>query len=259
MTATPPSAVAPAREILPPPTDGRVVVRERRVRLGDVDIDASLRLDATARYLQDVATDDAADAALGDAFGWVVRRTMIVVEQPAKLGERLELATFCSGTGRTWAERRTSIAGARGARIDTVALWIRVDPQSGRPQQLDDAFMAVYGPAAGGRRVSTRLSLQKHAPDATTSPWVLRRADVDPFGHVNNAAQFAALEELLDGRAGTAEIEYVRPLIGPGEEARTVDLVIDHQPERTDAWLRHDGTTHTALRWTPGSTGTLSP
>ena len=121
----------PASVFVERPTIGRVVTRTRPVRLGDVDARARLRLDAVARYLQDIATDDATDAELDDAFGWVVRRTMIEVRRAAGLDEQLELSTFCAGTGRSWAERRTSIAGARGASIEAVSLWIRVDPATG--------------------------------------------------------------------------------------------------------------------------------
>ena len=107
----------PASELVDLPQVGRVVTRTRPVRLGDVDARARLRFDAVARYLQDTATDDATDAELDDAFGWVVRRTMIQVRRAAGLDEQLELSTFCAGTGRSWAERRTSIAGERGAAI----------------------------------------------------------------------------------------------------------------------------------------------
>ena len=108
------SVQPPAVELVERPDHGRIVTRTRPVRLGDVDARARLRLDATARYLQDVATDDATDADLDDAFGWVVRRTLIDVRRAASLDESLELSTFCSGTGRSWAERRTSIVGESG-------------------------------------------------------------------------------------------------------------------------------------------------
>ncbi|MEM9515679.1 MAG: acyl-ACP thioesterase domain-containing protein [Actinomycetota bacterium] len=235
----------PASTFTPRPSDARVVDRERRIRLGDVDVDAALRLDATARYLQDVATDDAADAALGDTYGWVVRRTMIAVHTPARLGERVDLATFCSGTGRSWAERRTTINGNRGAHIDAVALWIRVDPATGRPTGLGDDFMATYGPAAGGRRVSTRLQLDDPPLEAERRSWPLRRTDLDPLGHVNNAAQWSALEELLDDRVGVAEVEHAAPV-----EAHTeVELLVVREAEQVRGWLVADGTVRTAMRW----------
>jgi len=73
-------------------------------------------------------------------------------EVAAILDEALTLTTFCSGTGRCWAERRTSLVGSRGASIEAVSLWIRIDPATGGPLSLGDDFSEVYGAAAGGRR-----------------------------------------------------------------------------------------------------------
>jgi acyl-ACP thioesterase len=48
--------VPPATELVERPTGGRVFTLNSRVRLGDVDRRGRLRLDATARFMQDVAT-----------------------------------------------------------------------------------------------------------------------------------------------------------------------------------------------------------
>ena len=89
---------------------------------------------------------------------------------PAGLDETLELSTFCGGTGRSWAERRTSIAGDRGASIEAVSLWIRVDPTTGRPVGLGDDFVSAYGEAARGLLDAFSRGLRKHQtepkPDA---------------------------------------------------------------------------------------------
>ena len=158
------AAIAPASELLPVPGTGRRFTARRRVRLGDVDRHGRMRLDAIARHLQDVASDDAADSGLDG--GWVVRRTLIVAARPAVLGEDLHLTTFCTGTGRSWAERRTSIVGDAGRAVEAVSLWVHVDPATGRPLALGEAFHARYGEAAGERRVSTRLALPGPPPDA---------------------------------------------------------------------------------------------
>jgi acyl-ACP thioesterase len=243
----------PASVFVEPPAIGRVVSRTRPVRLGDVDARARLRLDAIARYLQDIATDDATDARLDDAFGWVVRRTMIDVRRAAGLDEHLELSTFCAGTGRSWAERRTSITGDRGAVIEAVSLWIRVDPRSGRPTGLGDDFESAYGEAAGGRRVSSRLQLPGPPADARRRPWELRRVDIDPLGHVNNAAQWAIVEETLTpdaSRRGVAEVEHRAPVDPP--EGTPLDLVTADDPAGGgSSWLAVGGVVLTAARWTP--------
>jgi acyl-ACP thioesterase len=228
---------------------GRVITRTRPVRLGDVDARARLRLDATARYLQDIATDDATDARLEDAFGWVVRRTLIDVRRPARLDETLELSTFCSGTGRSWAERRTSIVGEHGAMIEAVSLWIRVDPASGRPTGLGDEFLNVYGVAAGGRAVSSRLRLPTPPAEAARAPWPIRRVDIDPLHHVNNAAQWAIIEESLphdESRRGVAEVEH-RVAV---DAETTLELLTADDHAARCSWLVSAGTVLTAARWT---------
>ena len=242
-------AQLPASELVERPSVGRSFTDRRSVRLGDVDARARLRLDAIARYLQDIATDDATDARLDDAFGWVVRRTMIDVRRAAGLGEQLELVTFCAGTGRSWAERRTSISGERGASIEATALWIRIDPASGRPTGLGDDFESMYGTAANGRRVSSRLQLPGPPADATRRPWTVRRVDIDPLGHVNNAAQWAIVEETLPldrSRRGVAELEHLAPVDGSAELRTSPGAA-----GLLASWLTVGDTTLTAARWTP--------
>src|SRR5215212_5196623 len=139
------------------PASGRVFRASRRVHLGDVDARGSVRLEALARFLQDVATDDADDAELSEARGvWVLRSSDLAIGSVPVYHETVELATFCSGTGPRWAERRTRLVG---------------DREQGRPLVLDDDFHARYGESAGGRRVRGRLV--HHAPpdDARWRPW----------------------------------------------------------------------------------------
>lgn len=205
---------APATMLLPPPEAGRTFTAERTVRLGDVDRNGEARLDAAARYLQDVATDDAIDARLTTAMGWVVRRSLMRVTRPAILNERIALTTYCTGSGPSWAERRTVLRGDSGAEIDGVSLWVQIDVATGRPTRLDDEFVAAYGEAAAGRKVSGKFQLD-HAPSegAAEVPFSFRATDLDVFGHLNNAAQWAIAEEILQGtglgRVGVGEIEFV--------------------------------------------------
>ena len=105
----------------------------RRVRLADVSPAGRLRLDAAARFLQDLSADDTADAALPDAEAWVVRKTVIEVAAFPRYLEPLELATWCSGTGSHWAERRISIRGERGGAIEAATTWVHIDLASGPP------------------------------------------------------------------------------------------------------------------------------
>ena len=135
------------------PGSGRVFRSSRRVHLGDVDAAGTVRLEALARFLQDVATDDADDAQLSEARGvWVLRSSDLEIVSTPVYHEAVELATFCSGTGPRWAERRTRLQGDRGAFVDAAGLWVFIDRANGRPLALDDDFHDRYAESAGGRR-----------------------------------------------------------------------------------------------------------
>jgi len=193
------------------------------VRLSDVSPKGRVRLDAVARYLQDIAGDDGHDAIGGEADPWVVRRTLISVERFPVLREVLTLTTWASGAGARWAERRTSIEGDRGALIDTASLWVHVDLDSGRPKKLSDAFWDQYGESVGGRTIHARL-LHRDEPPAGVKPvpWAPRFADFDVLGHVNNAVYWAVVEEHLDLEAPVAaELEY-RGGIDRGQDVAVV-------------------------------------
>lgn len=246
-----------ATELLGIPQVGRTYSATRVVRLGDVDTSGQLRFDAAARYLQDVATADAGDAKLDDRFGWVVRRTMIDVVSPPQLDEPLTITTYCTGLGRSWAERTTQLDGDGGGFIRSVSLWVQVDTETGRPSALTPQFLDIYGSACDGRKVSPRLSLPGPSDPCTSRPWPIRRVDLDPFDHVNNAANWAFVEETADfvraGRPRTtlAEMEFVLPV---GSDAN-VDLVRAEAASPTfDMWLTDGGAVLSAARLTARST-----
>jgi acyl-ACP thioesterase len=201
-----------------PGADGRRFAGTRPIRLGDVDPAGRLRLDAVARHLQDVATDDTVDAGIGDdTLTWVVRRAAVAARRWPRYLERVGYTTFCSGTGPRWAERRTSGRGTEGADLEAVALWACIDVRSGRARSLPEGFDQVWGSTTGGRTVSARL-LHPAAPETLPGrPWQVRATDLDVLGHVNNAVHWAAIEDelarLLPGLVPTeAECEYRVPV-----------------------------------------------
>ena len=220
--------------MIPRPASGRTFSGSARVRLGDVSPKGRIRLDAVARYLQDVANDDAVDAIGEDAAGWVVRRTEMHIEQFPVFREDLRLTTWASGTGGRWAERRTSVEGDRGGTIEVAALWVHVDAATGRPKRLAQSFFDAYGEAAGGRTVHARLAHGGPPDGRAAAPWPLRFADFDVLGHVNNAVYWAIVEECLDVTApATVTVEY-RGGVDRGQRA---EVVVDGH----ELWLLADG------------------
>ena len=203
---------------LAPRGEGRLFAGVRPIRLADADPSGRLRLDALARHLQDVATDDVNDAGAGnDKLTWVVRRSAFVAEAWPLYGERVTYSTFCSGIGPRWADRRTSGRSSQGSHVEAAVLWVCLDLRSGRPASLPEGFHPLWGATAGGRVVSARLHHPPPPDGMTGRPWQVRVTDLDVLGHVNNAVYWAAVEDeiarQLPGRVPiAAECEYRLPL-----------------------------------------------
>lgn len=234
--------IAPLSELVPPPGRGRVFERAVVPGLADAGGSGRVRLDAIARWLQDVAYADVADAGLAGRGAWLVRRARMRVDAFPGFGEAVSVRTFCSGAGRLAAERRTSLSGS-GGDVEAVATWIHVDTETLRPLRLGEEFTRVYGESAGSRRADFRLRHPGPPSDATRTPWRFRAADVDVAGHVNNAAYWEAVEELLmdgpDPRLADLEIEYHEP-------AQPGDALVLRAPG--GAWIQApDGTLHASI------------
>ena len=83
---------------IPRPAQGRTFSARRRVRLSDMDASGRLRLDAVARFLQDIAIDDVQETGWGmPEHLWFVRRIRIDVVRPFLDDREVELTTWCSG------------------------------------------------------------------------------------------------------------------------------------------------------------------
>jgi acyl-ACP thioesterase len=207
------------------PEHGRVFTEPARPGLADCAPSGRVRLDALARFTQDIAYADALDVGLSETARWVVRRTRMRVDRFPRFGQPLALATFCSGLGRMWAERRTSIVadddGGEGGRVEVVSLWVHLDPDSLRPMPLRDDELAAWGDSAGARKVTARLHHPGPHGALDSFPWRFRGSECDVAGHVNNAAYFLPLEEELledgDPPSLDVEIEYRSPA-QPGEK-----------------------------------------
>lgn len=219
----------------PFPSNGRTFEARRRVRLGDVTPKGRLRLDAIARYLQDIATDDALDGDYDDPHGWVVRRTEMWVHRFPKYLDHLRLTTWCGGVGSHWAERRTrlsfmddtampddttSLGNPTTIAVEAAAMWVRVDLRTLKPLALTERFRSLIGESANGRKVSARLTVGRGLPEPETANFEqpLRFSDFDAVGHLNNAVYWEPVEEYLG-----AHRERRAPLYAVVEHHRSVE------------------------------------
>lgn len=215
---------------VPAPAQGRTFSAGRAVRLADMDAHGRLRLDAVARFLQDIAIEDVQETGWGTPDHlWFVRRIRIDVIRPFLDDRAVELTTWCSGVAALAAGRRWSVGGDSGGRLEVDSVWIHLD-RDAQPARIED--FGVYASAADGRRASTKLELPEPPVDAARRSWPLRATDVDLHGHMNNAVHWQAVEELLpdfgiDPRLPLrAELDYRQPI----DLGETVELAV---------WDRH--------------------
>jgi acyl-ACP thioesterase len=213
---------------LPIPSVGRSFRGRRRIRLADMDGTGRVRLDAVARFLQDVAIDDVQETGWGmPDHLWFIRRIRVEVRSPFLDDREVELVTWCSGLAAIAAGRRWSVTGDRGGRIEVDSVWIHLGPDQ-RPARIES--FGVYAEATGGRSAATRLELPHPPEGAPRAPWVLRATDVDLHGHINNAVYWQALEDVLP-RSGVelraplvAELDYRDPI----DLADSVELAVSY-------------------------------
>lgn len=233
----PPTPNAPT---LPTGPRTRVFRARRRVRLGDVTPEGHLRLETVARMLGEVAEDDVEDAGYEEPVGWLVRRTEVHLRRRPLVGDQLDLATFCSGVGPRWAERTTVITHGGIVALWAISVWVAVDPLRGRPASLGPQFHHIYGPSAGGRKASARLGHLEIPPGLVTSPWPLRRSDLDVNGHVHNTVHWAAVEDAAWGPRGESVacgvVEYHHPLVAD----RPLQLGHRHAGHQSEIWFLQD-------------------
>ena len=204
-------------DFAPAPSSGRVFTEAIRVGPADVTPEGRTRLDRIACWLQDAAYHDIVDADAESGF-WLVRRTRMRVERFPRFAETLELRTFASGVSHSIAERRTSIDGSAGARVEAVAVWVNVDPKTQAPTRLAARFLSAYEPLPE-RRPRSKLRHPPPAEHASNEPWIFRAGDLDMAGHVNNARYWAVADECLVRDDDPVDLEIEHRSAAPAGEA----------------------------------------
>jgi acyl-ACP thioesterase len=206
---------------VPRPERGRAFASSRRAGLSDLDAHGRVRLDALARFLQDVAIDDVEETGWGlPEHLWFIRSIRVDVLVPFLDDREVELVTWCSGLAAIAAGRRWSLRGDAGGHAEVESVWIHLGSDE-RPARIEG--FGIYAEATEGRGVSTKLELPDPPVDAERVPWPLRATDIDRHGHVNNAAYWQAVEDRLL-RSGW---DLTRPLRAQLDYRQPVDLEDD--------------------------------
>jgi len=239
------------------PTTGTPFETGWPVRLADTNRDRRLRLDAIARYLQDIGFEHLDAVEDGDAHrGWVVRRTVIDVLKPIEFGEHVTLRRWCSALSNRWCNMRVQVCGSKGGLVETEGFLIHFGTESGVPARMSDRFMAPMLASTTEHRLRWKAALTDPlpiGPSVQELPFHLRVTDIDWLDHVNNAVYLSALEEILaahtDLMSGPhrAVIEYTKPL----QAGEPVRIVARRDGSALDVWFAVDDESRAAARVTP--------
>jgi acyl-CoA thioesterase FadM len=174
-----------------------------RLRFDECGPDGNARTSSLLRYAQDIAWIHSEGLGFTREWyaerglAWVVRAAEMVILAPVPLGTTLLFSTAPTGFRRVWGRRRTEARLPDGE----LAMWGHTDwvmtDHRGMPGRIPAEFPAAFALPLGTFE-PVRVPLPETPAMATVLRSIVRPQDIDPMGHVNNAAYLDFLEEALD-------------------------------------------------------------
>lgn len=231
---------------------------QSRVRYSECDDTGRLSVVAMVNYLQDTSTFQSEELDRGFAslrdrgIAWILANWRIEVDRLPRLGERIEVSTWCYEMTRSHALRRFAItdeAGREVVRADSQ--WFVLDTTTGHVTRVPDDQRAYLATEPRGDMGPLGRRIRPEGPGTPVSPARVRAHNLDTNHHMNNAQYVLlahdAMEELgVSGGLGSITVLYrrmallgdvVTPVVHEGAHGCDVDL--------TDA----DGDTYALVRF----------
>lgn len=180
--------------------------REWPLRVGDIDNAGRLRLDAAARHIQDIGTDQLRELGYQDTHPlWIVRRTMVDLIRPIEWQDMLRMRRWCSGTSNRWCEMRVRIDGRKGGLVESEAFWININRETQMPSRIADDFIAGLRRTTEVDRLRWKGYLKPGVRETADQirEFPVRVTDIDLFDHMNNSVYWSVVEDYL---AATPEL-----------------------------------------------------
>ena len=190
-----------AKALMPvPDPHPDVFDREWPLRVGDIDRDGRLRLDAACRHIQDIGQDQLREMGHEETHPlWIVRRTMVDLIRPIEFQDMLRMRRWCSGTSNRWCEMRVRIDGRKGGLIESEAFWININRETQGPARISDDFMEALQRTTDVDRLRWKAYLKAGAREDATQirDYPVRVSDIDLFDHMNNSVYWTVIEDYL--------------------------------------------------------------
>lgn len=172
-----------------------------RVRFDEAGPDGNLRSSGYLRYAQDLAWIHSERAGFGRdwysdrGLTWLIRAIELDILGETPYGTELRVSTEVVGFRRVWARRRNEFHRAGSERPVAAAItdWVLLNDR-GAPTRVPVEISAMFA-APGTDYTPLRLELPAPPRDASTQHLTVRRSELDPMAHVNNAAYLDYLDE----------------------------------------------------------------
>ncbi|CAN5784492.1 hypothetical protein BH23CHL7_BH23CHL7_24950 [soil metagenome] len=162
-----------------------------------------LRSSGFLRFAQDLAWIHSETAGFGRTWyverglTWLVRDVELDILEDIPYGTEMVVSTEVIGFRRFWARRRSEFTDPAAGRVLATAItdWVLLN-SAGKPVRPPADIVAAF-PAAPDPFTPLRLELGQPADGATFIEFAPRASELDPMGHVNNAAYLDYLDEQL--------------------------------------------------------------
>jgi acyl-ACP thioesterase len=193
------------------------IERTYRVRFDEAGPDGRLRSSGYLRYAQDLAWIHSESAGFGRdwyrerGLTWLVRAVELDILSDTAYGGELHVSTQVVGFRRVWARRRSQFQAPGTERPSAVAItdWVLLNDR-GAPTRVPEEIASVFV-QPGSNFAPMRLEVPPTPAQASSETLTVRRSDLDPMAHVNNAAYIDYLDEhFLNGSKPIARLRVPR-------------------------------------------------
>jgi acyl-CoA thioesterase FadM len=176
----------------------RKFIRRYDVRYDDCTLHPFLTPAAALRYMQDIASLDAADSPLPDNSVWVARRTVLEFHKPVPVRAEVEITTFPMGFTKVTALRAYDlrISGEENPAVQGRTLWVYLD-ERGRPRRMPDVVEKFWLPEGnlGQRAEAPFPAVPESEPE--NYAFCVPLSYLDVMAHVNNTKYVELLDDAI--------------------------------------------------------------
>lgn len=214
-----------------------------RVRYSEISPNQHINIEQIIKYFQDCSTFDSENIGQGldymERIGhiWLLAAWQVEVIQYPSMGDEIVIATWPYEVKGILAYRNFEIRDLKGnSMVKANSIWFYMNMQTGIPKRIEEEDVRAYG---YGKKLSMDYQPRKiHLPKQEGEPqesFLVKKADLDTNGHVNNARYIEMAMEYLsweesvvamraDYRKSAKYGERIYPVIYKAENELYVEL-----------------------------------